>query len=111
MKNLISNGIKYRRQSNEVSYVEVKLQSDSEHFYITISDNGEGIKAENQEKVFDMFYRASTTSAGTGLGLYICKDIILKLNGKMILVSEFGEGTVIKLTLPKINKNESLSPN
>lgn len=111
MKNLISNGIKYRRQSNEVSYVEVKLQSDSEHFYITISDNGEGIKAENQEKVFDMFYRASTTSAGTGLGLYICKDIISKLNGKMILMSEFSKGTVIKLTLPKINKNESLSPN
>jgi PAS domain S-box-containing protein len=111
MKNLISNGIKYRRQSKEGSYVEIKLQSDSEHFYITISDNGEGITEENQEKVFDMFYRASTTSAGTGLGLYICKDIISKLNGKMILVSEFGEGTVIKLTLPKINKNESLSSN
>lgn len=101
MKNLISNGIKYRRQSSEISYVEVKLQSESEHYVITISDNGEGIKEENQEKVFDMFYRASTTAAGTGLGLYICKDIISKMNGKMILKSEFGLGTEIKLTLPK----------
>lgn len=101
MKNLISNGIKYRRQSSEISYVEVKLQSESEHYVITISDNGEGIKEENQEKVFDMFYRASTTAAGTGLGLYICKDIISKMNGKMMLKSEFGLGTEIKLTLPK----------
>jgi PAS domain S-box-containing protein len=101
MKNLISNGIKYRRQSSEVSYVEVKLQSESEHYVITISDNGEGIKEENQEKVFDMFYRASTTAAGTGLGLYICKDIISKMNGKMMLKSEFGLGTEIKLILPK----------
>ena len=111
MKNLISNGIKYRRQSNEVSYVEVKLQSDSEFYIITIRDNGEGIKEENQEKVFDMFYRASTTAAGTGLGLYICKDIISKMNGKMMLKSEFGRGTEIKLTLPKLPINESLSSN
>ena len=111
MKNLISNGIKYRRQSNEVSYVKVKLQSESGCYLITISDNGEGITEENQEKVFNMFYRASSKAAGTGLGLYICKDIISKMDGNIILKSEYGQGTEIKLTLPKTPINESLPSN
>jgi PAS domain S-box-containing protein len=101
MKNLISNGIKYRKASSEISYVRVSLNETESSYVIVVEDNGEGISKDNQLKVFDMFYRASTSSSGTGLGLYICKDIVSKMDGNMELTSELGVGTQIRLTLPK----------
>lgn len=103
MKNLISNGIKYRKKGVETSYVKVSLIETEKNYIISIEDNGEGISEDNQLKVFDMFYRASTSSSGTGLGLYICKDIVAKMNGEIDLISELGVGTRIILTLPKNN--------
>lgn len=103
MKNLISNGIKYRKKGEETSFVKVSLVDSEKNYIINIEDNGEGISEENQLKVFDMFYRASTSSSGTGLGLYICKDIVAKMNGEIDLISELGVGTRIILTLPKNN--------
>lgn len=103
MKNLISNGIKYRKKGGETSYVKVSLIETEKNYVISIEDNGEGISEDNQLKVFDMFYRASTSSPGTGLGLYICKDIVAKMNGVIDLISELGVGTRIILTLPKNN--------
>jgi PAS domain S-box-containing protein len=108
MKNLISNGIKYRRQSNEVSFVQVTLDSDETSYSVSILDNGEGISEENQLRVFDMFYRASTSTNGTGLGLYICKDIVAKMKGTLKLSSEAGKGTEISISLPKKQTHESL---
>jgi signal transduction histidine kinase len=101
MKNLISNGIKYRKASSEISYVRVSLNETESSYVIVVEDNGEGISKDNQLEVFDMFYRASTSSSGTGLGLYICKDIVSKMDGNMELTSELGVGTQIRLTLPK----------
>jgi PAS domain S-box-containing protein len=108
LKNLISNGIKYRRKSDENSFVEVSVFSDSSDYKIFVKDNGEGISEENQKKVFDMFFRASSSSPGTGLGLYICKDIVSKMKGKINLESQLGIGTLIELSLPKKTTNEKL---
>lgn len=101
MKNLISNGIKYRRRSNEVSFVQVSLDRDDQFYSVTVLDNGEGISEDNQLRVFDMFYRASTSTPGTGLGLYICKDIVAKMKGTLKLKSVSGMGTEISISLPK----------
>ena len=104
--NLIGNGIKYRNISIPDSFVRVKIEDDTDFVTIEISDNGEGISSEDQEKVFNMFYRASVSSSGTGLGLYLCKELVNKMKGNIELHSEKGKGTQIKVTLPKKYSDE-----
>ena len=64
------------------------------------SDNGIGIAKENQERVFDMFYRATSLRTGSGLGLYIVKEMLHKLGGRLELTSQVGEGTSITIEIP-----------
>jgi signal transduction histidine kinase len=111
LKNLISNGIKYRRRATEGSFVKVSVRSVEDDYHIIVSDNGEGISEENKQKVFEMFYRASSASSGTGLGLYICKDIVEKMKGTLHLNSQSGVGTEISLILPKRIVHEPLPVN
>jgi signal transduction histidine kinase len=70
-----------------------------------VIDNGEGISSKNINKIFDMYYRGSRSSVGTGLGLYICKEILNKLNGAITVKSEVDQGTTMTITIPKINFN------
>lgn len=100
LKNLLSNALKYHDNSKEWRYIKVLVKCTKSTCSIIIEDNGEGISAENMKLVFDMFYRASTTSAGTGLGLYICKEVMNKLNGEITMDSEPGEGTVVQIKFP-----------
>lgn len=103
LKNFISNAIKYRNKNLNNPLVHVSVENSEKRIDIKIVDNGEGISKENQEKVFDMFFRASSSSFGTGIGLYICKEIIAKMGGNIKLTSELGVGTTIELFLPKLN--------
>jgi signal transduction histidine kinase len=72
---------------------------------IIVKDNGIGISKENQEKIFDMFYRVSENSVGSGLGLYIVKEIVEKLDGKIEVESEPGKGTAFSIHIPNNCKN------
>ncbi len=100
LNNLISNAIKYRRQRLEASYIDVRIWVDAECAYIEVEDNGEGIDEDKLPYIFNMFYRASDKSEGSGLGLYIVKDVVEKLNGTIEVTSERNVGTTFKLTLP-----------
>ena len=101
LSNLISNAIKYHNYQLDAPTVGMQVKGLNEHFEIAISDNGPGIKPEEQPKLFDMFYRASEKSEGSGLGLYIVKEMVEKLNGTITLESTFGEGATFKITLPQ----------
>jgi len=101
MNNLISNSVKYRRKNIPDAFVKVSFLSSPGAYQIMVEDNGEGIPEESKSKVFDMFYRASTSNAGTGLGLYICKEIIHKLNGMIHLESTLGSGTTVIIAIPE----------
>ena len=68
--------------------------------YFEIQDNGEGISPASLKRVFEMFYRGTSSSQGTGLGLYICKEIVNKLNGEISLQSELGKGTSVYFWIP-----------
>ena len=68
---------------------------------IVLSDNGTGIAPDIQKKVFEMFYRGTNTSKGSGLGLYIVKNAVKKLSGSILLESKEGEGTTFSIDLPK----------
>ena len=105
--NVIGNSIKYRDKSKSNPFVHVHADIEKDHYILKIIDNGEGISFENQKKVFDMFYRASVAESGTGLGLYLCKELVSKMGGDINLTSERGEGTILTITLPKSEKHEA----
>ena len=69
-----------------------------------VEDNGQGIRPESQAKIFDMFYRASSLSEGTGLGLFIVRESLARLDGQITVKSEFGSGSIFTITLPLRNE-------
>lgn len=104
LNNLIANGIRYQNPDVSNPWVHVSSFQSNEETVIVIRDNGIGIKPEAHEKIFDMFYRVSEKSVGSGLGLYIVKESINKLNGKIELTSKVGEGSSFTIRLPIISK-------
>ena len=103
MNNIISNAIKYRKKNIPDACVNIDFHAGPDSYDIVITDNGEGIPDESKPRVFEMFYRASTTTFGTGLGLYICREIIHKLNGSIEIESTYGTGTSVVVSIPKKN--------
>ncbi len=99
-KNLISNSVKYADLKKPRPYVKVSVKVDKRELVFVVEDNGEGIPKEIQDRVFEMFFRGSRTSVGSGLGLYMCKEMVAKLNGTIELDSTPGLGTKITLTIP-----------
>jgi signal transduction histidine kinase len=79
--------------------VKLTLSRSESKVIIAISDNGEGIDRKHLDQVFTMFFRGTTTSIGTGLGLYICKEIVSKLGGQLRVDSTLGEGTTMTIIL------------
>ena len=104
--NLLSNAIRY---SNPyiASYVDINIKTEAQKATIEFQDNGCGIAKENLNKVFEMFYRASETNVGSGLGLYIVKEVIEAVEGKIKIQSELGIGTTIKIELPNLLQSDA----
>ncbi len=100
IRNLISNSIKYRDFEKPSAEISIKVQTNSDRAIIIFSDNGIGISVADQNKIFDMFYRASVQSDGSGLGLYIVKNAIEKIGGLLKVTSQLGKGTTFELKLP-----------
>lgn len=106
LSNLITNSIKYHNYYQEKLYIEVKLAAAAEGVEISISDNGRGIEEAYLDKIFDMFFRATDSAQGSGLGLYIVKDTVEKLGGSIRVQSSFGQGTTFTLFFPKGENQE-----
>ena len=105
MANLIGNAIAYRKRApNERSRVMISSKKKGNEVFLTVADNGEGIKPEIVKKIFDMFYRGSTASRGSGLGLYIATEAAAKVKGKITVETEYGKGTVFTVSLKAVNK-------
>jgi PAS domain S-box-containing protein len=100
IQNLLDNSAKYRSAGKEC-FIRVEARETANSLKIKISDNGIGIPPLFHKKVFDMFYRATTVSSGTGLGLYIAKNAIEKLGGTIELESTEDVGTAFYLELPE----------
>ncbi len=98
--NLISNAVKYHNPVAIDPWVKLSIEVDEQRALIVIQDNGIGIEEHHLDYIFNMFYRATELSKGSGLGLYIVKEIVSKLSGSIIVNSKTGEGTTIKIILP-----------
>lgn len=97
--NLLSNAVKYHSPSKPDPYIEVQFEKAAGQVSFVVADNGEGIADEHHKKIFDMFYRASENSQGTGLGLYIVKETLARIGGSVEVKSRKGTGTTFKVTL------------
>ncbi|MEE3420535.1 MAG: HAMP domain-containing sensor histidine kinase [Lachnospiraceae bacterium] len=99
--NLIENAIKY---NVEDGWVHVTLRWDRKYFYVSVADCGLGIPEDQQERIFERFYRGdvshSTTIEGTGLGLAITREIVMLHRGVIKVDSTVGEGTTFKVRIP-----------
>lgn len=102
VNNLISNAFRYSDLQKENRFLKITGDINQEKAFITVEDNGIGIAEEHQQKIFDMFYRASENSKGSGLGLYILKETLEKINGKIRLSSEIGKGTSFYVEIPNL---------
>lgn len=102
--NLCDNAVKY---NNEGGIADIDISADEKNAYITVRDSGIGIPQDQQQRVFERFYRVdkshSKESGGTGLGLSIVKHAVSYHNGTVSMKSEPGNGTEIRVALP-LNK-------
>ena len=85
---------------NVLSEINVKITIDNLRAEIIFSDNGIGISESNLSKIFEMFYRATEQSDGSGIGLYIVKNAVEKLGGQIYVASRVGQGTRFNIILP-----------
>lgn len=106
-RNLISNAIKYRKANNPKPEIRIRIAIEQNEAIISFRDNGIGITKHSLNKVFDMFYRASEQSGGSGLGLYIVKNAVEKLGGRVSVGSEPDLYTIFEIVLPN-RKNSTL---
>jgi len=101
IENLLENAIKYNMEKGNIT---VKIERVGQEAIISIKDNGLGIPARQKDKIFTKFFRADNVikfqTEGTGLGLYIVKNIILGHRGKIWFESEEGLGTTFYISLP-----------
>jgi signal transduction histidine kinase len=99
LQNLIENAIKYSRTDRE-PFVRISVRKANDFLKIEVADNGVGIPADFQSKVFNMFFRANDRIQGTGLGLYILKRAVERLDGNVDFVSDTFHGTTFTVLLP-----------
>lgn len=107
--NLVSNAIRYADPKKSDRFLQCRIHTDTSGASIEFSDNGVGIAAEHLDKIFDMFYRASYDSRGSGLGLFIFREAIRKLGGLVTVESEPGVGTKFFIQLPNLSRQAMLS--
>jgi light-regulated signal transduction histidine kinase (bacteriophytochrome) len=98
-QNLISNSIKYR---NGPPKITISAELSVDRWLFTLRDNGIGVDPKYAERIFDMFARlhGKTEYSGTGIGLAICKKIVLAHGGKIWMESEVGQGSIFYFSLP-----------
>lgn len=100
LNNLISNAIKYHNKESDNQWIKVNIFASGNDINIVVSDNGLGISNEKQSRIFEMFYRGTEKSKGSGLGLYIVKETVDRMKGSIQVESTEGQGTSFTVTLP-----------
>ncbi|NJN26043.1 MAG: HAMP domain-containing histidine kinase [Cyclobacteriaceae bacterium] len=101
LNNLISNAVKFQRtDESHLPEVYIAYRWRANKHTIVVRDNGQGIPNEFLDKIFHMFYRANYTSDGSGLGLYILKETVQKLDGEVKVESREGSGSEFSVSFP-----------
>jgi signal transduction histidine kinase len=99
--NLVDNAVKY---SPDGGRIDVEVGASDGYVRFAVRDEGLGIPDEEQERIFDKFHRLDPYLqrgvSGTGLGLYICRELVRQMNGRIWVESAAGEGSTFSFELP-----------
>jgi signal transduction histidine kinase len=102
--NLLNNAVKFTHEGR----IHFGYYTNKDYLTFFVEDTGAGIKKENYEKIFERFIKIETSEEevhrGTGIGLFLCKEIIHMMGGKIWLESEWGKGSTFYFTIP-LSKN------
>ena len=98
--NLISNAVKYQKPAEADQRVTVTVKTTADKASITIEDNGIGIPENHLNNIFKMFFRSANSVNGLGIGLYIVKEALNRIGGKISVESTFDQGTSFHLEIP-----------
>lgn len=110
LKNLLSNSFRYMDYTKTYSFIRIEGVISESNLRIKIADNGIGIDKPHISKIFDMFYRAVEHSQGTGIGLFLVKESVKMLHGKISVKSNLGEWTVFYLNIPNFKLGNVNTP-
>jgi signal transduction histidine kinase len=100
LNNLISNAIKYHRLDQSDPWIRLSCRYNDGKLCFSIEDNGQGIDEDLLPKIFDMFFRGTNQSKGSGLGLYIVRETLQKMGGDISVESIAGSGSKFRLEIP-----------
>jgi PAS domain S-box-containing protein len=100
LTNILSNAIKYSDPQKSEPFINISVLVKEEFCDIRITDNGIGIEPQYLKSIFDLFFRATNHSQGTGIGLFIVKDTVEKLKGVIEVDSTPGQGTTFMIRIP-----------
>jgi signal transduction histidine kinase len=100
LNNMVTNAIKYQKKNFEGKSIDLDISVADAMATIVISDTGIGIPQTHFDEIFNLFSRATSHRAGSGIGLYNVKGALIKLGGNIEVSSVVGEGTVFTITIP-----------
>lgn len=104
LKNLLTNALKFTDNGS----ISIIAKQKKDYILISVADSGIGISKDEQKKIFNKFYQAYTgddrKNEGTGLGLFICREILQKHKGKIWLESQIGKGSTFHVEIPYLHK-------
>ena len=111
LENLLDNAIKYSPAGGQI---EVRVEADGDTIRFHVRDHGPGIPESEHETIFTRYYRLDpglhNGVAGTGLGLYVCQQLAIRMGGQIELSSREGHGSTFTLTLPLIRSTDRTAP-
>jgi signal transduction histidine kinase len=103
--NLLDNAVKY----SDADQVSVRVQVADGKVFVAVGDEGRGIAMADRERIFEKFYRADPqlrhAPSGTGLGLYIARELTQRMGGSLDVTSEQGQGSTFTVALPRAESN------
>jgi signal transduction histidine kinase len=103
LKSVVGNSITFQNFALEEPAVTIWITCSPGEAAIVVEDNGVGIAEENLDDVFRMFTRSSEQSTGSGLGMYIVKQTVERLGGRISLQSREGKGTQVSVQIPNLS--------
>lgn len=104
LEEVIKNAYEFHDLTKPDPYVSIVISQRVNEVQIVVEDNGRGIASTYTSSVFDMFFRASTRSHGSGMGLFIAREAVDKISGNIYLKSQLGQGTKVTIVLPVVSE-------
>nr|WP_246535263.1 hybrid sensor histidine kinase/response regulator [Litoribacter alkaliphilus] len=104
LNNLFGNAFNFQKKDNPFKKIRIAVEVTEDNAIIEVFDNGIGIDEKLQKEVFNLFQRATQQNVGSGIGLYMVKESVELMQGKITLQSKMGEGTHVRVELPNLQQ-------